>query len=341
MTAPTSPLTRFLRFLGKVQFTTGLLLGGAAIMTLGTIIESRGSREIAWSAIYGTVWFDLFLFLIGVNLVIAVINRIPIRRHQWPFVVTHVAIVVLLAGAWISQTYGYEGRLVVYEGEEENRLLMDASEIRVRWLGGADPSGGGEVAFPVPRSGRIAGRTLQRGGPRGARHPNRRVPPRRYRSRSELREGATNESPGHRVPPHRRAATRPSVVDRRRPPVRPKRPRPRRGRVPTGASRRAARGSLRRRGEHRHERARLAGRGWRAGSHLSSRARRRGDSVRFRRGSPRARALPARPGGGRKAERTRFRRDQSCSGRGDPGGESERGAYRLQPLPRLQHGGRS
>ena len=164
MTAPSRPLARFLRFLGKVQFTIVLLLGGAGIMTLGTIIESRGSREIAWSAIYGTVWFDLFLFLIGVNLVIAVINRIPIRWHQWPFVVTHVAIVVLLAGAWISQTYGYEGKLVVFEGKEENRLLMDASEIRIRWLGGGSASAGGEAAFPLPRSGRIAGRTLQEAG---------------------------------------------------------------------------------------------------------------------------------------------------------------------------------
>lgn len=195
MTAPTWSLTRLLRFLGKVQFTMVLLLGGAGIMTLGTIIESRGSREIAWSAIYGTAWFDLFLFLIGVNLVIAVVNRIPIRRHQWPFVVTHVAIVVLLAGAWISHTYGYEGRLVVYEGEEESRLLMDASEIRIRWLGGGSASGEREVAFPLPRSGRISGRTLQEagGGVPGIRiaeyFPDGTV-------WSELREGPAGRPPG-------------------------------------------------------------------------------------------------------------------------------------------------
>ncbi len=164
MTSPTSPFVRFLRFLGKVQFTTALLLGGAVIMTIGTILESRGSREIAWSAVYGTVWFDLFLFLIGINLVIAVINRLPIQRHQWPFVVTHFAIVILLAGAWISRTYGYEGRLMVHEGEQENRLYLDAAQIDVRWLGGARADAAGQVVdarFELPQSGRIAGRTLQ------------------------------------------------------------------------------------------------------------------------------------------------------------------------------------
>jgi cytochrome c-type biogenesis protein CcsB len=167
MTAHPPSISRFLRFLGKVQFTTVLLLGGVVIMTIGTIVESRGSREIAWSAVYGTAWFDIFLFLIAVNLLIAVVNRFPIRRHQWPFVLTHFAIVILLAGAWISRSFGYEGRMLIVEGSEESRLFLDASEIRVRWNGEADaPSGGGivETSFPLPQNGSFAGRILREAG---------------------------------------------------------------------------------------------------------------------------------------------------------------------------------
>jgi len=167
MTALPTPFTRFLRFLGKVQFTTFLLLGGVVIMTIGTILESRGSREIAWSAVYGTAWFDAFLFLIGVNLLVAVINRFPIRRHQWPFVLTHFAIVILLAGAWVSHSFGFEGRMLILEGSEESRLFLDASEIRVRWDGAADASSEGgivETSFPLPQNGSFAGRILQEGG---------------------------------------------------------------------------------------------------------------------------------------------------------------------------------
>ena len=46
MPTPKTPFIRWLQFLGRVQFTTALLLGGVLIMTVGTIIESRGSREI-------------------------------------------------------------------------------------------------------------------------------------------------------------------------------------------------------------------------------------------------------------------------------------------------------
>jgi hypothetical protein len=168
MTAARSPLIRFIQFLGKVQFTTVLLLGGVVIMILGTIVESLESREAAWTAVYGTLWFDIFLLLVGVNLIVAVVNRIPIQRQHWPFVLTHFAIALLLAGAWISTTFGYEGRLVVSEGSQENRLLMDALEIRARWQAGTEDTGtrradspGVEASFPLASSRRLAARVLQ------------------------------------------------------------------------------------------------------------------------------------------------------------------------------------
>ncbi len=164
MSTPKSLLVRWFQFLGKVQFTTFLLLGGAAIMTIGTVLESRGSREMAWSAVYGTAWFDVFLFLIGINLIIAVINRIPIRRQQWPFVLTHLAIVILLAGAWISRTYGFEGRLVVDEGSRENRLVLDASQIALRWTAAPNATSADaavEASFLLAKRGAWVNRVLR------------------------------------------------------------------------------------------------------------------------------------------------------------------------------------
>jgi cytochrome c-type biogenesis protein CcsB len=194
MTTPKSPLIRFLQFLGKVKFTTFLLLGGVVIMTIGTIIESRGSREIAWDAVYGTAWFDLFLFLIGINLIIAVVNRIPIQRAQWPFVLTHFAIVILLLGAWISRTYGYEGRMFIYEGNQENRIFLDGSQLQLRW----SPSSGGEaveVTLPLAKRDLLAKRVIREEDENG---PGIRVA--EYIpdgvAQFELREGSAGDPPG-------------------------------------------------------------------------------------------------------------------------------------------------
>jgi hypothetical protein len=152
-------VVRALRALGQVEFTMVLLIGGALVMIAGTLVESRGGRELAWASVYGTAWFDVFLFLIGVNLAMAVVNRIPIQPHQWSFVLTHFAILLLLVGAFISRTYGYEGRLVISEGDEQSRIFLDSSEIWTAWSAPAAPDSRGErsvdavgeAAFPLPR----------------------------------------------------------------------------------------------------------------------------------------------------------------------------------------------
>jgi hypothetical protein len=123
---------RIFRYLGKVQFTMVLLIAGGLVMALGTVIESRLGAEVAQSQVYHTFFFDLYLFLIGVNLIVAVLNRIPIQRRQWAFVLTHSSIVLLLFGAWISRTYGVEGQLSLVEGSncDEFSLLSDVLSVK-------------------------------------------------------------------------------------------------------------------------------------------------------------------------------------------------------------------
>jgi hypothetical protein len=160
---------QLVKFLGKVQFTMALLLVGMVVMTIGTVVESRQSRDVAQVLIYGAFWFDVFLFLIAVNLVMAVVNRIPLKRRQWPVVFTHVSLVTLLVGCWISHTFGYEGRMMIFEGGEESQIHLDAMEIRARWHREADASSPrdagavrSEASFPLPLGRPIRARELQR-----------------------------------------------------------------------------------------------------------------------------------------------------------------------------------
>ncbi len=124
---------RLFRFLGKVQFTMILLILGGLVMALGTIIESKFGTEAAQGGIYHTFLFDFYLFLIVVNLVVAVINRIPIQRHQWAFVLTHSSIVLLLFGAWVSRTFGHEGTLALREGDTLDRMTLVTADLEVRY----------------------------------------------------------------------------------------------------------------------------------------------------------------------------------------------------------------
>ena len=132
MTASQSPLRRAFQLLGSVHFAMFLLIGGIAVMAVGTVIESREGLESARSAVYGTAWFDGYFMLLALNLIVAVVNRIPIKRHQWAFVLTHFAIVLLLAGAVVSRTFGFEGRAIIDERGSTAFILLESSQITVQ-----------------------------------------------------------------------------------------------------------------------------------------------------------------------------------------------------------------
>ncbi|MBW2313013.1 MAG: cytochrome c biogenesis protein CcsA [Deltaproteobacteria bacterium] len=157
--ATRSALRELARFLGTVRFTTALLVVGILAMVSGTWIETNAGRPAAWSSVYGTQWFDGFLLLLCVNLLAAVVNRWPLRRDQWPFALTHLAIVTLLAGAWGSRSFGYEGRMLIYEGADTSRITVEASEIRTRWLPDGEAPSVSHVV-PIERLDAATGRSV-------------------------------------------------------------------------------------------------------------------------------------------------------------------------------------
>ena len=159
-----SPLRRPLRFLGSVHMAMILLVGGAIALAAGTVIESTAGRASALSAVYHTRWFDGYLLLLAINLLVAVINRMPIQRHQWSFVLTHASIILLLCGAWISRTYGYEGQVFVSEGARQDRLYIDSSDVSLRQEGPLDTDAT-ETVVTLDERFDPTGKTLIAGGP--------------------------------------------------------------------------------------------------------------------------------------------------------------------------------
>ena len=161
-----SPPRQILDFLGSVKMTIVLLIFGAIAMCVGTILESRLGVDLAKSSVYSALWFDLFLLLIAVNLAAAVVNRIPLKRHQLSFVVVHASIILLMLGAWISRHYGYEGQLRVYEGQGSSDLHLYDKEILFTGIN-SDPTSNGRAVlgrFALPDTVFMDGLVLQKKG---------------------------------------------------------------------------------------------------------------------------------------------------------------------------------
>jgi hypothetical protein len=106
-----------------------LIIGAIA----GTIYESSFDAKVARAYVYGAPWFNLWLVLLAANLTVSALSRWPWRKHHVAFLITHLGIIILLAGSLIGRIWGIEGTITLFKGDTPtNRLLVDQHQLRVR-----------------------------------------------------------------------------------------------------------------------------------------------------------------------------------------------------------------
>src|SRR5207248_2824734 len=102
-----------------------LLLGVLIIASIaGTIYESSLDARVARAYIYAAPWFNVWLLLLALNLIASAFSRMPWKKHHTGFLITHLGIILVLAGAYMGRVCGVEGTMVLQKGEEPEHLLV-------------------------------------------------------------------------------------------------------------------------------------------------------------------------------------------------------------------------
>lgn len=101
-----------------------VLLGVLIVASIaGTIYESSFDARIAGAYIYRAAWFNLWLLMLALNLIGSALSRMPWRRHHTGFLITHLGIIILLAGSYLGRTWGVEGTMTLFKSEPPRNLL--------------------------------------------------------------------------------------------------------------------------------------------------------------------------------------------------------------------------
>ncbi len=98
-------------------FAAVLLVLLLVAMACATVFESAHGAEHALAAFYHTWWFETLLALVAVNVTAAMIVRFPFSNRHIGFLVTHLSILTIFAGALVTKHYGIDGRVGIVEGE--------------------------------------------------------------------------------------------------------------------------------------------------------------------------------------------------------------------------------
>lgn len=101
------------------MMTLGLFVFLAAIGT-ATFIESMYDTQTARIIIYNSLWFELVLAYLCVNLIANIFEHRMFRREKAAVLSFHLSFIIILIGAAVTRYYSFDGMMEIREGEKSN-----------------------------------------------------------------------------------------------------------------------------------------------------------------------------------------------------------------------------
>ncbi|MBK9062936.1 MAG: cytochrome c biogenesis protein ResB [Acidobacteria bacterium] len=117
-------MKKLLSNLASLKLTVVLVLLIGVVLSAGTILESMRGTEAA-KAVYEASWLYALLMLFAVNVVCALVDRWPTNRWRIGFAITHLSMLLILAGALVTLVAKTEGQMPIWEGEQSNSILRE------------------------------------------------------------------------------------------------------------------------------------------------------------------------------------------------------------------------
>jgi len=106
-------------FFSMKMMTAGLFVFLVAI-GWATILESSYDIQTAKIIVYNALWFEILLLYLAMNLVANIFRYKMLQREKIAMLTFHVAFLVIILGAAITRFFGFEGLMIIREGERSN-----------------------------------------------------------------------------------------------------------------------------------------------------------------------------------------------------------------------------
>ncbi len=118
-------------FLFSMQFAGTLLLIFAAAIGTATFIENDFGTLAAKSVVYDAKWFEALLVLTAISLIGSVFKYKLYQRHRYSVLFFHLSFVIILIGAGITRYIGWEGTMMIREGESSNTIISEKPYVQL------------------------------------------------------------------------------------------------------------------------------------------------------------------------------------------------------------------
>ena len=124
-------MKKILNILYSTRLMAVLFIVFAAAMGIATFIENDFGTQTAKKLIYNAWWFELIMLFFVINFFGNIFRYRLLRKEKWTVFMFHIAFLFILIGAGITRYIGYEGMMIIDEGETTNVFLSEKNYLNV------------------------------------------------------------------------------------------------------------------------------------------------------------------------------------------------------------------
>ncbi len=126
---PVQAVLGLYEFLASLKLAVLLISLLSLVLAYGTFVEKWHGSTAAKFLIYGSPWFLVLNILLATNIFCAASIRFPWKRFQTGFVITHIGLLVLLFGCWMSWRQAVDAQMPILEGRHNSVAYDSASNV--------------------------------------------------------------------------------------------------------------------------------------------------------------------------------------------------------------------
>ena len=124
-------MKNFLNFLYSTRLMAVLFILFATAMGVATFIENDYGTQTSKALVYNTWWFEVIMLFFVINFFGNIFRYRLYKKEKWPVFMFHIAFLFILIGAGVTRYIGYEGIMLIDEGETTNTFLSETTYVNV------------------------------------------------------------------------------------------------------------------------------------------------------------------------------------------------------------------
>jgi cytochrome c-type biogenesis protein CcsB len=99
----------------------------AVAMGVATFIENDFGTQTSKALVYNTWWFELIMVFFVINFFGNIFRYRLYKKEKWAVLMFHLAFLLILIGAGATRYIGFEGIMLIKEGESTNKFLSETT----------------------------------------------------------------------------------------------------------------------------------------------------------------------------------------------------------------------